>query len=182
MSFDLNINNYTRDELIQMFELPSNFDKNILEIKEVKLRESINNNISCQIPSDLKWLNTDLLKFDEYEYFRKIDSLLDLVHLHKNKLNKIYSEELPFEIQFPVEFQNWRFNLLVENREKLLKIILRNNLFAGTNYPSISKIFSNTITPKAQLFSTNILNLFNDFRFREADAIKMTIIINKFLK
>ena len=44
MSFDLNINNYTRDELIQMFELPANFDKNILEIKEVKLRDSINNN------------------------------------------------------------------------------------------------------------------------------------------
>ena len=30
MNFDLNIDNYTRDELIQMFELPSNFDKNIL--------------------------------------------------------------------------------------------------------------------------------------------------------
>ena len=44
MSFDLNINNYTRDELIEMFELPSNFDKNILEMKESKLRESIVNN------------------------------------------------------------------------------------------------------------------------------------------
>ena len=44
MSFDLNINNYTRDELIEMFELPSNFDKNILEMKESKLRESIINN------------------------------------------------------------------------------------------------------------------------------------------
>ena len=28
MNFDLNIENYTRDELIQMFELPNNFDKN----------------------------------------------------------------------------------------------------------------------------------------------------------
>ena len=34
MNFDLNIDNYTRDELIQMFELPSNFDRNIVEIKE----------------------------------------------------------------------------------------------------------------------------------------------------
>ena len=32
MKFDLNIENYTRDELIQMFELPPNFDKNIIEI------------------------------------------------------------------------------------------------------------------------------------------------------
>jgi hypothetical protein len=44
MSFDLNINNYTRDELIEMFELPPKFDKNILEMKESKLRESIINN------------------------------------------------------------------------------------------------------------------------------------------
>jgi hypothetical protein len=45
MSFDLNIDNYTRDELIQMFELPTQFDKNIVEIKEAKLREGIINNV-----------------------------------------------------------------------------------------------------------------------------------------
>ena len=44
MNFDLNIENYTRDELIQMFELPSNFDRNIIDIKESKLREGIINN------------------------------------------------------------------------------------------------------------------------------------------
>jgi len=44
MNFDLNIENYTRDELIQMFELPLNFDKNILEIKQAKLKDSIFNN------------------------------------------------------------------------------------------------------------------------------------------
>ena len=41
MSFDLNVNNYTKDELIEMFELPPNFDANILEMKEAKLRENI---------------------------------------------------------------------------------------------------------------------------------------------
>jgi hypothetical protein len=44
MNFDLNIKNYTRDELIEMFELPSNFDRNIFEIKEAKLRDKIINN------------------------------------------------------------------------------------------------------------------------------------------
>jgi len=44
MNFDLNIENYTRDELIQMFELPLNFDRNILEIKQAKLKDSIFNN------------------------------------------------------------------------------------------------------------------------------------------
>ena len=41
MNFDLDIENYTRNELIEMFELPSNFDKNIVEIKESKLKDSI---------------------------------------------------------------------------------------------------------------------------------------------
>ena len=44
MNFDLNIENYTRDELIQMFELPFNFDKNIVDSKEEKLKNSIINN------------------------------------------------------------------------------------------------------------------------------------------
>jgi len=44
MNFDLNIDNYSRDELIEMFELPQNFDRNIVEIKELKLRDTIINN------------------------------------------------------------------------------------------------------------------------------------------
>ena len=48
MNFDLNTENYKLEELIQMFELPSNFDRNMVEIKETKLRENIlkNNQIS----------------------------------------------------------------------------------------------------------------------------------------
>jgi hypothetical protein len=50
MSFDTNIENYNREELINMFELPTNFDKNIVEIKETKLRESVlNNNIIDEV-------------------------------------------------------------------------------------------------------------------------------------
>lgn len=44
MSFDLNIDNYTREELMGMFELPPWFDKNLLDNKEFKLRNSILNN------------------------------------------------------------------------------------------------------------------------------------------
>jgi hypothetical protein len=57
MSFDLNINNYTRDELIEMFELPPKFDKNILEMKESKLRESIVNNTEINKETQSKTLD-----------------------------------------------------------------------------------------------------------------------------
>ena len=44
MSFDLDINNYTQNELAEMLELPSNYDNNILEMKLTKLSENIINN------------------------------------------------------------------------------------------------------------------------------------------
>ena len=57
MNFDLNIDNYTRDELIQMFELPKNFDRNIVDIKESKLREGITNNTHINKDTQMKTLN-----------------------------------------------------------------------------------------------------------------------------
>jgi hypothetical protein len=39
--FDLNINNYKKNELEEIFELPSNYDISIVEMKETKLRANI---------------------------------------------------------------------------------------------------------------------------------------------
>ena len=57
MNFDLNIENYNRDELIEMFELPSNFDKNIVEIKEARLKDNIINNKEINKETQVQTLN-----------------------------------------------------------------------------------------------------------------------------
>ena len=57
MNFDLNIDNYTREELIQMFELPLNFDRNIVEMKEAQLKDSISNNKEIQKETQTKTIN-----------------------------------------------------------------------------------------------------------------------------
>ena len=57
MNFDLNINNYTKGELIEMFGLPQNYDKNILEIKETKLRDSIINNREINKDTQIRTTN-----------------------------------------------------------------------------------------------------------------------------
>lgn len=44
MNFDLNINNYSKGELAEMFELPPHYDNNIFEIKEAKIRANLMNN------------------------------------------------------------------------------------------------------------------------------------------
>jgi hypothetical protein len=57
MNFDFNIENYTRNELIEMFDLPHNFDKNILEMKETKLKDSIFNNREINKEIQTKTMN-----------------------------------------------------------------------------------------------------------------------------
>ena len=41
--FDLNVSNYTKSELEQLFELPSNYDESVVEMQETKLRQNIMN-------------------------------------------------------------------------------------------------------------------------------------------
>ncbi len=57
MNFDLNIENYTKNELIGMFELPEHFDRNIVEIKESKLRESILKNKEIKKDTQVQTIN-----------------------------------------------------------------------------------------------------------------------------
>ena len=51
-NFDLNIGNYSKPELEEILELPSNYDENIIEMKESKLRQNIMSDLS--IPSTVK--------------------------------------------------------------------------------------------------------------------------------
>jgi len=57
MNFDLNIENYTTRELIEMFELPSNFDRNTIDIKETKLIDSIVNNNKLSKETKIQTIN-----------------------------------------------------------------------------------------------------------------------------
>ena len=57
MNFDLQVDNYSRDELINMFELPINFDKNIVEMKENRIKNSILKNSEMNKETKQKTLN-----------------------------------------------------------------------------------------------------------------------------
>ena len=59
MNFDLNIKNYKKNELQEMFDLPQNYDKILVDNKETKLKESIlgNKEITPEIRNNTiyKW-------------------------------------------------------------------------------------------------------------------------------
>jgi hypothetical protein len=57
MSFDLNIDNYTKQELASLFDLPQNYDNLILEMKESKLKENIIKNNEISRDTQIKTIN-----------------------------------------------------------------------------------------------------------------------------
>ena len=57
MFFDLNIKNYSKDELKEMFELPDYYDKNTIDLNENKLRQNIINNQEIGIDFQKKILD-----------------------------------------------------------------------------------------------------------------------------
>jgi hypothetical protein len=100
MDFDLNIENYSKDELKDMFELPNNYDKTLLEKNENKLKQNI---------ISKRELNKDLQE-KTFEFLNKAKQiLLDNQNQDENDngqlittLNKIFDagyREQPIKIE-----------------------------------------------------------------------------------
>ncbi len=131
-----------------------------------------------------KWNYFDCLEgkhhilFDDniYKYSSDLTTEIIKIKSHKEKLNKIYRESLPKEIQLPDEYQNWRFNIFVENKELILKTLFENRLFASNHYKSYISKCSN-----ANLLHDKIINLFNDLYYTEQQAIETCEIIKKII-
>lgn len=101
---------------------------------------------------------------------------MDMVIKHKEKLNDIYSKNLPGNIQLPSQYQHWRFNLFVPNKEEILKALFDAGLYASGHYVPQADYCRN-----AENLYEHVLNLFNDFYYTEEQARKTCKIINRML-
>jgi len=72
---------------------------------------------------------------------------------------------LPDEIKLPQEYQSWRFNLRVKDKEPVLKAIFSAGLFASSHYASLAGIMAPGHCPQAETLAGEIINLFNDHYF-----------------
>ena len=146
MNFDLNIDNYTLDELAQMFELPDDYDVHTVEVHEQKFRDGIINNREIDEQTQLKTIdflakakkiimrNPELLKTKKATIQEKISDVfnsnfklqatkLDEVseHMVQERPNKSYSSSYPSEyfagIINPLKKKTIRKNLMVRLKE-----------------------------------------------------------------
>jgi hypothetical protein len=147
MNFDLNIANYTKDELREMFDLPPNFDENLFDKKEAKLRETIINNKAISKETQLKILQF-LLQTKNMLLNNSSGSNLTK---NVNILEKIYNTS--FELK-PTELQDSNEHM-VQNRHDKPYL---------SSYPS--QYFPGIINPIKK--KTTYMNLNVDSKFRES--------------
>jgi len=146
MNFDLNINNYKKNELQEMFDLPQNYDKLLVDNKETKLRESIlgNKEITPEIRNKTIYFLSEAKKILLGDVYKKVGAAEEKV---KDYFNSIYDLK-------PVKIEE-------EDGEHMNQI--RKNQPYLSSFPS--EFFPGVINPIKRRINKQNLNI--DSRFRE---------------
>lgn len=100
---------------------------------------------------------------------------------YKNNIKTVYKEMLPKCIQLNDIYQNWRFNILIENKEEVLKAIFEKGLFASNHYKPISGSCNIYLKNATKLYEHTI-NLFIDRYYNLEFAQQTAEIIKKVAK
>ena len=146
--------------------------------QQVYIKDCLKGDKQYKLPADYPWLDCSPLKMEPEHYFGIIKAKMATVASEKEKINRIYRENLPQEVQWGDDYSQWRFMISVENREEVLNALFDEGLFAGTNFPSVSWMFKTVHCENSEKESKHIINLFNDFRVNELFAYKVCEIIN----
>jgi hypothetical protein len=155
-NFDLNIGNYSKVELEEILELPTNYDASVIEMKEAKLRQNIMSDLS--IPSTVK---TKTLGF--------IENVKNVLILNINNNKSESNANAGSKIQSLAKSYNNVYNL----NKSLEKSDITN---AGGTYiikqpptpygqSSPSEFYQGTINPLNKRILRQNINI--DTRFRE---------------
>ncbi|HXF86177.1 MAG TPA: hypothetical protein VNK49_12395 [Anaerolineales bacterium] len=122
---------------------------------------------------DCHWLQTDAALPDWDAYRLKIENARREAIALKNRLNEMYAQCLPPEIQLPARYQMWRFNIRVREQSRILKAVFEKGLFASSYYASLAGIMGEGYCPNAEALAREIINLFNNHHFDE-ERVKRT--------
>ena len=92
----------------------------------------------------------------------------------KERLNAIYREIIPEEVQMLPALCTWRFNIRVARPEELVRAIFDAGLFASRHYAPLERGF-----PHAERLHAEVVNLFNDRYFDEEKATLAAEIVRR---
>lgn len=121
-----------------------------------------------------EYLTNDMWLLDTKQLYMKMDAMI----AHKEKLNAVYRKMLPFAIQLPDVYQHWRFNILTDKKDEILKALFADGLFASSHYAPHTYIHTYI---RAENLHKYVVNLFNDQYYTEEQAIRTCEIINSII-
>jgi hypothetical protein len=172
---------YLKEDITyQQEHLP--FDPIALEEIEKSYKLALQNQ-TPYVYTDSDWLQTEAADLPAwYDYRQRIKAALEKSLGHRATVNEIYAGNLPLEIQLPREYQTWRFNLRVKNKEQVIKAIFSAGLFASSHYASLTGIMAYGPCPQAETLATEVVNLFNDHHFDPQIARQVCTVIMENIK
>jgi len=150
-------------------------------VKEEKVALSANTKFQYR---DSDWLDTRHPNTSFGRYRHSLMKNMALRAEHQNNLNRIYEEMIPRKYHLGKEFSNWRFNVLVPEKDKLLKRIFEykaSKLFASSHYQSLKDVFARGEDSVAAKLHQNIVNLFNNFQYTAEQARTTAWIVADYL-
>lgn len=110
-----------------------------------------------------EWVDegTDLLP-DPIAYSERVKRQQLFVLRHKLEINRVYNELIDDEFHWHPRGNTWRFNIMVDDAELLLKEIFSRGLFASRHYANAARRLGETDRlPFADLVEKHMVNLFN---------------------
>lgn len=168
MNFDLNIANYTKDELREMFDLPPNFDENMFDKKEAKLRETIINNNTISKETQVKILQF-LLQTRNMLLNNSSGSTLNI-------LEKIYNTS--FDLK-PTELKDSNEHMVQQRRDHPYLSSYPSQYFPGVINPLKKKtVFTNLNVDskfRDSYYSTSSANFMVSIPMNITDVISMKL-------
>jgi hypothetical protein len=154
------------------------FEPQAYEQIERGYKQAIQNG-SPYVYMDSDWLQTDADLPTWYDYRQQIKDGVQASLQHRAAINEIYADRLPPEIQCPPEYQTWRFNLRLKNKDKILAAIFASGAFASSHYASLAGIMTPGHCPQAETLADETINLFNDHHFDSQKAEQVCAVITE---
>jgi len=130
---------------------------------------------------DGPWLDTRAPEPPLNQYRPLVERGAEESYERKRRVNAIYTAGIPVTFRLDPRFQDWRFHVLVEDKERLLASIFAAGLFASSHYADLTPIFARGSSPVAERFQRRVVNLFNDRHYSEERAERTVALVRAHL-
>ena len=152
------------------------FDKRALDALTAQVEVALRTRSAFEY-KETDWLDMATPEMTVEEYFANITAQLPTVAQHREMVNAVYRCNLPREIETVDDGHTWRYNVIVRQKERLLAAIFAAGLFASSHYSSLGGVFGEGRFDNAEGLHRVVVNLFNDFRFNEEQALRVCQVV-----